>query len=210
MPYALTIDQRGSRIHGDRVEDFLARLAALLERADPTGAAVVRPFERTVGDEVQAVLDDPRVVVDLALSVARDGGWSVGIGAGPVDEPLPESARAGSGAAFILARTAVEAAKSRSRSVALAVRAVDDGAGRDAEAVLVLAAATAARRSEQGWQVVDAMAEAGLRQEDVAERLGISQQAVSKRLRTALWAEEIAARSAAVRLLALAAGERPA
>jgi hypothetical protein len=40
----------------------------------------------------------------------------------------------------------------------------------------------------------------------VAAALGISQQAVSERLRTALWAEEVAARPAAARLLRLAAG----
>jgi hypothetical protein len=211
MPYVMTIDQRGSRVHGDRVEPFLGQLATILNdlragRPDPSRSSLVRGFERTVGDEVQAVLDDERLVVDLALAVARDGGWSVGIGAGPVDLPLPESSRAGSGTAFVLARTAVEAAKSRSRSVSLAVRGIDDGAGRDCEAVLVLAAAAAARRSRAGWEVVDALTGTDARQEDVAERLGISQQAVSQRLRAALWAEEAAARGAAARLLRIAAG----
>jgi len=42
-------------------------------------------------------------------------------------------------------------------------------------------------------------------QEEVAARLGITQQAVSQRLRTALWSEELAARPAAARLLSLAA-----
>jgi len=211
MPYVMTIDQRGSRVHGDRVDLFLDQLRVSLNDLAPrvansSGSPVVRGFERTVGDEVQGVLDDARLVVDLALAVARDGGWSVGIGAGPVDLPLPASSRAGSGTAFVLARTAVEQAKSRSRSVALAVRGLDDGAGRDCEAVLVLAAAAAARRSPAGWEVVDAMTGTDARQEDVAERLGISQQAVSQRLRAALWAEEKAARGAAVRLLTLAAG----
>lgn len=202
--FIVTIDQRGSRVHGDKVDELLASPA--VREVTPDRAGVVRAFERTVGDEVQAVLDDARVVVDLVLDIARRGGWSIGIGAGDVDEPLPESSRAGSGAAFILARTAVEAAKSRTRTVALAVRGADDGAGRDAEAVLVLAAATAARRSAAGWEVIDALATGGARQEDVATALGISQQAVSQRLRTALHDEELAARSAAARLLDLAQG----
>jgi len=195
----MTIDQRGSRRVGDRVDELLRDL-------DPGNA--VRAFERTVGDEVQGVYDDPAEVVDVALRVLRIGGWSVGIGAGPVDEPLPESARAAGGAAFVLARAAVEAAKSRSRTVPLAVRGFDDGAGRDAEAVLVLVAAVAARRSEAGWVVADAMAAGEVRQEVVASSLGVSQQAVSQRLRTALWAEEQGARRAAARLLALAEGVR--
>ncbi|MBD8058768.1 hypothetical protein IC607_07290 [Cellulomonas sp. JH27-2] len=202
--FIVTIDQRGSRVHGDKVDELLA--SSPVRELTPDRAGVVRAFERTVGDEVQAVLDDARVVVDLVLDIARRGGWSIGIGAGDVDEPLPESTRAGSGAAFILARTAVEAAKSRTRTVALAVRGADDGAGRDAEAVLVLAAATAARRSAAGWEVIDALAPGSARQEDVAATLGISQQAVSQRLRTALHDEELAARSAAARLLDLAQG----
>ncbi|HZL03636.1 MAG TPA: hypothetical protein VFC48_10995, partial [Cellulomonas sp.] len=106
--WVMTIDQQGSRVVGDRVEEFLAGLAA---STAGSGAlpGVVRAFERTVGDEVQAVVADATTVVDIALRVLRLGGWSVGIGGGAVDEPLPESARAGSGTAFVLARAAVEA-----------------------------------------------------------------------------------------------------
>ncbi|WP_448629401.1 hypothetical protein [Cellulomonas soli] len=199
--FVVTIDQQGSRVVGDRVEPFLADLAELTVDVGPRRP--VRPFERTVGDEVQAVFEDAAAVVDLVLRVLRRGGWSVGVGAGPVDLPLPESTRAGSGPAFVLARDAVEAAKSRVRAVPLAVRGRDATAALDAEALLVLTAAVAARRSPEGWQVVDLLDELGrdARQEDAAAQLGISQQAVSKRLRTALWAEECAARPAAARLL---------
>jgi hypothetical protein len=47
---------------------------------------------------------------------------------------------------------------------------------------------------------------AAARLEEAAAALGISQQAVSARLRAALWAEEVAARPAAARLLRLAGG----
>lgn len=203
--WVMTIDQQGSRVVGDRVEEFLSSLAAYT--ADSRVAlGVRRPFERTVGDEVQAVFADAVAVVDIALHVLRLGGWSVGIGGGVVDEPLPESARAGSGSAFVLARAAVEAAKSRMRVVPLAVRGIDPDAAAEAEGVLMLIGASAARRTAAGWAVIDALSDGpGLRQEDVAARLGITQQAVSQRLRTALWSEEIAARPAAARLLSLAA-----
>ncbi len=174
-------------------------------------SGIVRPFERTVGDEVQAVIDDAGLVVALALRILRLGGWSVGIGAGAIDEPLPESARAGSGAAFIHARAAVEAAKSRVRAVPLAVRGANPDAAAEAEGVLVLIGACASRRTDAGWEVIDALTTTGRsrpRQEDVATRLGITQQAVSQRLRTALWSEELAARPAAARLLSLAATTR--
>jgi len=202
----LTIDQQGSRRVGDHVEELLGAFAEL-PAAAPGAPGVVRPFERTVGDEVQAVIDDADLAVDLALAVLRRGGWSVGIGAGPVDEPLPPTARAGSGGAFILAREAVERAKSRARPVPVAVQGADARSAADAEAVLTLVAAVAERRTAAGWEVIDALRSpgAGARQHDVAGRLGISQQAVSQRLRTALWAEEVAARPLAARLLVAAA-----
>lgn len=198
----LTIDQQGSRRVGDRVEELLSAFAAL-PAAAPGAPGVVRPFERTVGDEVQAVLDDADLAVDLALTVLRRGGWTVGIGTGPIDEPLPSSARAGSGGAFVLARDAVERAKSRSRVVPFAVEGADAATAAEAEAVLTLVAAVGERRTAAGWEVIDAFREpgTGARQHDVAQRLGISQQAVSQRLRTALWAEELAARPLAARLL---------
>jgi hypothetical protein len=204
--WVLTIDQVDSRRVGDQVEAFLAHLGALADpRRLPPGA--VRAFERTVGDEVQGVLDDAPLVVDVALAVLRRGGWSVGVGAGDVRTPLPASARAAEGPAFVLAREAVEAAKSRASAVPIAVRGSHPAAAADAQGVLALLAATAARRTAAGWAVIDALqADPGLRrQEQVAERLGITQQAVSQRLRTALWHEERAARPAAARLLALAA-----
>lgn len=195
--WVVTVDQRDSRILGDRVDGLVAGL--------PVVAGVVRPAERTVGDELQLVLDDARGTVDLVLHLLRLGGWSVGVGAGPVDQPLPASARAASGEAFVLARDAVEAAKSRHRSVSVAVQGADTAAAADAEAVLTLVGAVSSRRTTAGWEVVD-LAAAGASQADIARTLGITVQAVSQRLRTALWAEELAARPAAARLLTAAAG----
>ena len=196
----LTIDQQGSRRVGDRVDGLLADLDRLVPART---SGLVRPFERTVGDEVQAVLEDGDLAVDVVLAVLRRGGWSVGVGAGPVDLPLPPTSRAGSGAAFVHARTAVERAKTRPGPVAVAVAGEDPTAAADAEAVLTLVGAVAARRTTAGWEVIDALRAAGVgaRQEDVADRLGITQQAVSQRLRTALWSEELAARPLAARLL---------
>ncbi|WP_199424056.1 hypothetical protein [Actinotalea solisilvae] len=200
--FVVTVDQVDSRVLGDRVDALLERLGT-----EGAGGTPVRPFERTVGDEVQAAYDDPDAVVDVALSLLRSGGWSVGIGAGPVEEPLPASVRAGQGPAFVDARSAVEAAKSRVRAVPLAVRGADRAAAADAEAVLTLLGALRARRTVAGWEAVDAVvARPGATQDDVAARLGVTQQAVSQRLRTALWYEELAARAAAGRLLARAAG----
>lgn len=197
--FVITVDQQGSRHAEDHVPELLAGL--------PPIAGLVRAPERTVGDEVQAVLDDAGGVVDLVLHLLRRGGWSVGVGAGPVEEPLPASSREARGEAFVLARAAVEAAKSRNRPVPLAVRGADPTAAGDAEAVLTLIGSLAARRSTAGWAAIDQARALGTeRQDAIAERLGVSQQAVSQRLRAAHWVEESAARPAAARLLTAAAG----
>jgi hypothetical protein len=99
-------------------------------------------------------------------------------------------------------------AGARPGAVAAAVVGQDGLAAADAEAVLSLVGAVADRRTAAGWEVIDALRDAGVgaRQEDVAMALGITQQAVSQRLRTALWAEEMAARPLLGRLLVAAGG----
>ncbi|UNX53231.1 hypothetical protein MF406_09320 [Georgenia sp. TF02-10] len=199
--WVLTADQHASTRRGDRVEDLLAGLAPWQEEhAD----AVVRPLERTVGDEVQVLLDDPGAAVDLALELMRRRDWAVGIGAGPVTE-LGPSARASSGPAFVHARAAVERARGRAVPAPVVVAGTDEAAAADATALLQLLAAVVRRRSAAGWEVAELLAP-GARQKDVAARLGISEQAVSQRARSALLAEERGARPLAARLLAAAGG----
>ncbi|MFC8923324.1 hypothetical protein [Cellulosimicrobium sp. NPDC057127] len=193
--FVLTVDQRGSTGQPDRVPALLRHLDDFL--AGRPG--VVVGFDRTVGDEVQGVLDDPGTVVDVVLDLLRDGGWSVGLGTGTVDEPLPAVSREASGEAFVHARDAVEQAKSRTATAPVAVR----GGTRadEVEALLRLLAAVAARRTDPGWEAIDALAHVGGTQKDVAHRLGVTEQAVSQRLRSALWPEETAVRPVVVRLL---------
>ena len=194
MVYVLTVDQRGSRRAADRVPDALHRL-----RRIPT----LRPFERTAGDEFQGVLIDPLSVVDAILDLVRDGSWSVGVGVGTVERPLPRQTRAGRGEAFALARQAVEAAKRDPQHVAVA--AADAEAGRHAQAVLRLLAVLVQRRTEPAWKAAELVAE-GLSLTEAGHRLGISRQAVGQRLAAGLWHQERQARPAAAALLALADG----
>lgn len=206
----MTIDQRASRRRGDLVEDVLTSLAGRVAAAPAAHGTLVLPFERTAGDEVQGLLEGPELVVDLALHLQRLGGWSVGIGLGAVDRPLGPSSRASSGPAFVAARDAVERARSKASPVPLAVTGPRPGPAREAEAVLQLLAAVVRRRTPSGWEAVDAVAGART-QREAAARLGISAQAVSQRLRTALWEEELAVRPVVARLLGTAdAGERAA
>lgn len=187
--FVITVDQRRSRRDVDRVPELLAHLAKV-----PT----VRTFERTAGDEIQGVLHDPAVVVSVALDLVRRKHWSVGIGVGPVEQPLPASTRAGRGHAFEYARTAVEDAKSQVTH--LAVRGHDQPAAIAVAAVLDLVSLLVQRRSPEGWAAVELLA-AGHSQSSAAQVLKVSKQAVSQRLRTTAWSQEQAGRTLAAALL---------
>jgi hypothetical protein len=195
MPYVLTVDQRASRRGPDRVADALR----LLDGSVP----MVLGFERTAGDEFQGVLGDPADVVEIVLRLVRMGGWSIGVGAGPVQTPLPDSTRAGAGQAFLAARRAVDAAKQR--PFRLAVRGAVPSEAADAQAVLSALAGLVDRRSEQAWAAIE-LVEEGRTQSDAAALLGISRQAVGQRLAAAMWELERELRPTAARLLTRAAG----
>jgi hypothetical protein len=195
VPYVLAVDRHGSRRSPDRVAGVLRRLAA--------DVPAVLPAERTAGEEVHGVLADPAVVVDVVLRLVREGGWSVGVGAGPVQDPLPDGTRAGVGPAHRYARRAVDAAGQR--GTRLAVRgAVPSDAG-DAQAVLSALAVVVQRRSAPAWEALDLVG-AGRTQAAAAAALGISRQAVGQRLAAGLWDLERELRPTAVRLLVRAAG----
>ena len=193
----LTVDQRDSRRSPDRVAATVAALA---------GVPTLRPFEQTVGDEFQGVLDDPAALAPVAEALLRDGGWHVGIGAGEVEEPLPPHARAGRGPAYLLAREAVTAAKNSPWH--LRVRG-DDPAARALETTLWLWAAVLARRTPRGWEVADLVAD-GLSYDEVARRLGITPSAVSQRAQAAGIVESRRARELATDLTARLLGKEPA
>lgn len=191
--FVLTVDQRRSRRDADRVPELLDALAS---------TPVVRAFERTAGDEVQGVLDDPEVVVDTVLTLVRSACWSTGVGMGTVVQPLPASTRAGRGPAFERARDAVEAAKASPSH--LRVVGTDPVGAQHAGAVLDLLALVIARRSDEGWAAVE-LVRGGASQTAVAATLGITKQAVSQRLRATAWGTEVAGRATAAVLLARAA-----
>ena len=185
----LTLDQQRSSTTEDAVP---ALLDALDSPALP--APLLRPFQRTAGDEVQGVLDDPGVGVEVVARVLRVGGWYLGIGVGDVDAPLPEETRAGRGPAFVRARAAVTRAKHDVHHLAVVA---GDPAGEPVaehlETVLGLWAGILERRTVGGWAVHDLLA-TGLSYAEAGERLGITQSAVSQRARTAGIVDERRAR----------------
>ncbi|MEA5455907.1 hypothetical protein SPF06_14325 [Sinomonas sp. JGH33] len=197
--YTVTINQR-DREPGDRVPQLLRALG----RVSPEV-----PFARTVGDEVQGVFSSPSVAIEAGLAAMRAdacGGvrWNVGIGVGPLGEPLPEAIDDVTGLGLVYSRRAVERAQHIKDEAAIAVDGPDSALAAEAAAILRLLALTVARRTTAEWRVLELLTP-GVRgqQKAVAEALGITAQAVSKAIARALWSEEHDARPAAARLMRL-------
>ncbi|MFZ7087987.1 DNA-binding protein [Curtobacterium sp. RRHDQ10] len=199
--FVITADQIDSRHGPDLVE------AAVRTLADALGDRLALPPDRTAGDELQVLTADPRAALDVVLLLARSGAWSIGVGIGDVDGPLPAATRAASGSAFFRAREAVDAAKERPDRFALVVTPGRHRSSADVDPLVVLVLQQRARRSPEGWELADLLADGGT-QRAAAARLGISPQAVSKRAIAAGLRADDAARAALVRLLEDA--DRPA
>ena len=183
----LTLDQQRSSTGEDAVP---ALLGALVSPAPP---GTLRPFQRTAGDEVQGVLEDPDAAVEVIGRTLRTGGWYIGIGVGDVETPLPAETRAGRGEAFVRARTAVTRAKHDVHHVSV-VADPGDRTAEHLETVLGLWAGVLERRTDGGWAVHDLLA-TGLSYAEVGERLAITQSAVSQRARAAGIVDERRARA---------------
>ncbi|MFE5673442.1 DNA-binding protein [Agromyces sp. NPDC056523] len=202
--FVITADQVGSRTDIDR---SAAMQADLQERF---GERLRLPVDQTAGDELQALTEHADAALDLVLALGRDGHWSTGLGVGEVRTPLPDAVRKAAGGAFIAAREAVDAAKRAEGRFALRA-AIDPATATDASAPALEAAELEPlvrllllvrdRRSPQGWEAIDLVREVGS-QKRAAETLGISDAAVSQRLKAAVWSIDDDARPGLVRLLA--------
>ena len=171
MPAAILLDQRQSRGGRDLVEPWL------VDMGDPALAFLLR-FERTAGDEMEALIGDAATLTEVALRALRTSAWWIGVGIGSVDAPLPASVRQSQGPAFVLARQAIQEAKARRERVR--VLADDRDAG-DLEAALLLMAVLFSRR-HRPESPVNGLRKSGLTIVQIAGQLGITKQAVSQQL----------------------------
>jgi len=193
--FVFTIDQVASRAGTDQVPNLLKDLHDL---------GTVIPFGRTVGDELQGVIEDPATAVEATRRVLAQNNWHIGIGIGPLkteDRSLKRSAE-GTSPSFALARAAVEAAKKKPGRAQVAVRvagaksdAVDaeqpDSPASRLEALLDLWAGVVGQRTSSQREIIAAAnARPDATQADLAKRLGMTQQGVAKSLAASLWRQE--------------------
>ena len=168
----LTVDQRGSRRGPDLVP---ATLAALADRR------LLRPFERTAGDEFQGVLDDPAALPPWSSGCcARTPGTSASASARSTSRSPPRPRRA---RPAYLARPR-GGHRGQEQPVAPPRRAARHPAPAHLETTLWLWAAVLGRRTPEGWEVAD-LVEQGLSYDEAGRKLGITQSAVSQRAQAA-------------------------
>lgn len=207
----LTIDQEDSRHGTDRVPELLDKLA---------NVRTIAGFERTVGDEVQGLLEDAAAACVAIRLTMRMGGWHIGIGIGQIDDDVlaeisSGTIRTGRGSAFVRAREAVDRAKKYAVSLAVVADGGGSGGGRDGasnggsagadekgggslptqvalQAVLHLIGVVVSGRTPAQWEVAELLA-AGMTGREIAAALAISEPSVSRRRRLAHVAEEDAA-----------------
>jgi hypothetical protein len=175
--FVVTADQVSSRTTADRVGETLRRVNRTF------GERLSLPADRTAGDELQLLVASGADALEACLSLDREGGWSIGLGVGSVNLPLPAGVRESAGAAFIAARAAVDRAKRRPTRFAVEHEHSPQAAA-DAEALVDLLLILRARRSGEGWELYDLL-DGGGTQAEAAVRLGITPQAASKRAQVA-------------------------
>lgn len=180
---------------------------ALLEALE--GVTLALPAERTVGPDLLALASRADAALDAVLRAREEGDWRIGLGIGAVRRPLPGSVREIEGPAVVAAQEAVRAARRErsATSVPIHVRAADGRhreTAQDAEAVLGLIGWIVRSRNRGQWQAVRALREdPAATQARLAESLGVTQQTVSRAVKTSGWREESAAHPLASRLLSM-------
>lgn len=185
------------RTRADPIPDLLEALAEL---ELPLAA------ERTVGPEALVLAARAEQALAVMLRATEIGPLAVGLGVGAVTRPLPASVRELAGPAVEAADEALRAATATSQ-VPLVVRAADarhQDTAADVEAVLRLVGWMIRARSRGQWEAVRALRrDPGATQAQLAQRLGVTQQTVSRAVKTSGWREESAAHPLAVRLLSM-------
>lgn len=174
---------RGS---ASRRADLVQRSAAALSSLDG-----VDGFDVVGIEDIVSTMADPSTVCDITMALLADGEWSVGIGI------AQEHEAARSAAQRTLPRNA------RAGTVRVAVVSAPPATAEDVAACFALLGQVLNKRTYEGREAT-ALVRRGLSQNEAAEELGISKQAISQRLQAAGWAAETAGWRLAVNLLSKA------
>ena len=180
-----------------RRAELVERSAAALSTLDGVGE-----FEFLVVEDICAKVDTATAVCEVAMALLADGSWAISIGISHDDAKktatrgLKPSARPGQVYATIEPAIATGTGS----------KAAKDKAKKDASnivAAFALLSFVLGKRTAEGREATS-LVRSGFNQNEAAEELGISKQAMSQRLQAAGWAAEGAGWQLAVNLIAAA------
>ena len=180
-----------------RRAELVERSAAALSTLDGVGE-----FEFLGVEDICAKVDTATAVCEVAMALLADGSWAISIGISHDDAKktatrgLKPSARPGQVYATIAPAIATGTGS----------KAAKDKAKKDASnivAAFALLSFVLGKRTAEGREATS-LVRSGFNQNEAAEELGISKQAMSQRLQAAGWAAEGAGWQLAVNLIAAA------
>jgi hypothetical protein len=174
-------------------QSFLAFVNALNAKYQ---AALLSKFVITLGDEFQGLLSSAICIPDLMWDIEENFSYRelrVGIGFGVIHTSIPEIAINVDGPALHNARTAIETAKSKRTLGGMFVGFGDlDGVLNGLARILCFHRSKFSRSQIRTFKLL----REGLRQTEVAERLQVSRQAISKQVSFSGWIPYIEAEDA--------------
>lgn len=182
-------DLSGSRdLAPERRQQVQEQLSGLVEGLNSDfDEALLSLFTITLGDEFQGLLSDPAVIPEVLWRLRRDLSsveiWT-GVGFGALDTALKDQAIGMDGPVFHRAREGLDRAREQGIHGGVFVGFGDD------DAVLTgLARLLDHQRSSFSPAQLEAMegVRSGHNQSGIAAEVGVTPQAISKRLRTAGW-----------------------
>ncbi|WIM69760.1 MarR family transcriptional regulator [Corynebacterium suedekumii] len=146
---------------------------------------------RSLGvEDICADVASPEALCDTAMALLSDGSWAIGIGVAPAGDE--DTAR--------VAATASLSSGARAGAVKVRLRPAGSTLAADIAAVFSLLGHVLAKRTLEGREATS-LVRSGLNQNEAAEELGISKQAMSQRLQAAGWQAETAGWQLAVNLI---------
>lgn len=178
-----------------------ARRALLVRRSAEALSTLqgVGEFQVLGVEDICAVVDSPEALCDTVMALLSDGSWAIGIGLVP-----------GTGDEQLARDTATGSLRGGARAATVKVASLPKGKSTLAEdiaAVFALMGHVLGKRTLEGREATS-LVRSGLNQNEAAEELGISKQAMSQRLQAAGWQAETAGWSLAVNLLTRAEAGR--
>ncbi|MGD7001268.1 MarR family transcriptional regulator [Corynebacterium halotolerans] len=183
-----------------RRADLVRRSAEALATLEGVG-----DFEVLGVEDICAVVETGPAVCDVVMALLSDGEWAIGVG---IDSALDPEDPDSEAAVRSLGTKALgkpgRATRAGVVKVAVAptpaLKASGNTAASDISATFALLGQVLAKRSIEGRQATS-LVRRGLTQNEAAEELGISKQAISQRLQAAGWQAENAGWQLAVNLI---------